>query len=65
MARKLHLNIAQHQMAPSWDPEKALAAAISEKDRFLHDNPQLRPYQAEIDTTQDNPDRRHQYVGNE
>ena len=50
MARKLHLNIAENQAVPSWDPQKALARALSERARFLQNNPGLKPFQVEIDT---------------
>ena len=49
MARKLHLNIAENRTTSSWDPEKALAEALSEKARLLQNNPGLRSLQNEID----------------
>ncbi len=53
MARKLHLNFAEHQTSPSWNPEKALAVALSEKARFLLNYPELKPFQVEIDSMLD------------
>lgn len=35
------------------DPDKALAAAIAERDRFLERHPQHRAYQQEIDRVLD------------
>lgn len=36
-----------------WDPEKALAAAVAERDRFLEQHPHHRAYQQEIDRVLD------------
>jgi hypothetical protein len=36
-----------------WDPEKALAAAVAERDRFLEQHPEHRAYQQEIDRVLD------------
>ena len=50
MARKLHINIAENREASAWDPEKALADALSEKARLLQAKPGLKSFQKEIDT---------------
>jgi len=46
-----HLEIKRYPNAthPSWDPDRLLADALAQRERFLEKYPQYREYQRQID----------------
>lgn len=49
MTNRLHLHLPQRRHDAQWNPEKALAEALSEKAEFLKQHPKYLQYQNEID----------------
>lgn len=49
MANKLKLQVPQREHDVPWNPEKALAEALTEKAEFLKRHPNYLKYQKEID----------------
>ena len=48
MASKFKLEIAPEIRPKTWNPEKALADALAERDLFLETYPKYKPFQKEI-----------------
>jgi hypothetical protein len=49
MARRLEVKTKRSSADMHWEPERALAAALAQRSRFLEEHPQHRKFQAEID----------------
>jgi hypothetical protein len=49
MANRLKFQLPDRAHDTAWDPEKALATALTEKMEFLDQHPQHRDFQQEID----------------
>jgi hypothetical protein len=50
MGRRINNNMANRALSVNvkWDPQQALAEALTERNRFLEQNPDYIPYQQEI-----------------
>ncbi len=54
MANRLRINVAAHRIpAGKWDPDRYLAEALAERDRFLNRYPKYKSLQREIDSVLD------------